>query len=407
VDPAVCPAHNGAVPTWINERLLSWASEIDEATVAQASRTAGLPFVVGHVALMPDAHLGLGATVGSVIPTERAIIPAAVGVDIGCGMIAVETGLGAGDLPDDLGGLLRRIERAVPAGVGRGHDPGRSGSLPGAAWLRSNPNRSVEEQGLEEKAVTQFGTLGSGNHFVEVCLDETQWVWVVLHSGSRGVGNRLAMHHIDVAKKIMSRDRIDLPDRDLAYLTEGTPEFDRYVADLLWAQRYALGNREAMMDSVLDALRAEVTRARGPERIAEVRRINCHHNYSAREHHLGREIWVTRKGAIRAGEGDAGVVPGSMGTSTFIVHGLGNPLSFHSAAHGAGRRMSRTQAKKQFTPRQLAAAMEGKTWLADRARSLLDEIPGSYKDIEAVMADQADLVTAECRLDQILNYKGT
>jgi tRNA-splicing ligase RtcB len=236
---------------------------------------------------------------------------------------------------------------------------------------------------------------------VEVSLDESDAVWAVLHSGSRGVGNRLAVHHIDVAKRRMGRRLGDLPDRDLAYLEEGTAEFDEYVADLLWAQRYARGNRDRMMEAVLTALAAE-TRPFGA-----VRRVDCHHNYSTREEHFGREIWVTRKGAIRAREDDAGVVPGSMGTSTFVVRGLGNPLSFHSSAHGAGRRMSRTQAKKRFTPGQLASAMEGKTWLAGRARALLDEIPGSYKDIDAVMADQADLVTVEHRLTQVLNYKGT
>jgi tRNA-splicing ligase RtcB len=388
-------------PQRISERLISWASDLEPETLAQAERTAGLPFIAGHVSLMPDAHLGMGATVGSVIPTEGAIVPAAVGVDIGCGMIAVETPLRAADLPDDLGRLLRRIERSVPAGVGEGHDVRGRDEPPGAAWLRADPNERVASGGMERRAIEQFGSLGSGNHFVEVCLDEEETVWAVLHSGSRGVGNRLAMHHIDAAKRGMGSGLSDLPDKDLAHLSEGTPEFDDYVTDLLWAQRYARANREQMMDAVLAALRA-VTRPFG-----EVRRVNCHHNYSAREEHHGREIWVTRKGAIRAREGDAGVVPGSMGTPTFIVRGLGNPLSYHSAAHGAGRRMSRTQAKKRFTPRQLADAMEGKTWLAGKARALLDEIPGSYKDIEAVMADQADLVGVERRLTQVLNYKGT
>ena len=395
------------MPRRISDRLVSWASDIDDNTLAQAARAAGMPFIAGHVALMPDAHLGLGATVGSVIPTDGAIIPAAVGVDIGCGMIAVETSLVAGDLPDDLRRLLSRIERAVPAGVGRGHDLRKNPDPPGGIWLREHPNDSIARSGLGERAVSQFGTLGSGNHFVEVCLDEHGTVWVVLHSGSRGVGNRLAMSHIQTAKGKMKEYTISLPDPDLAYLVEGTPEFDEYMTDLLWAQRYALANREAMMDAVLRALRAELRRHKTAAPFTEVRRVNCHHNYTARDRHLGRDIWVTRKGAIRAREGDPGVIPGSMGTNSFIVRGLGNPLSFHSSAHGAGRRMSRRQAKRQFTPEQLAEAMEGKTWLSDRARDLLDEIPGSYKDIDVVMRDQADLVAIEAELTQILNYKGT
>lgn len=395
------------MPRRISDRLVSWASDIEDNTLAQAARAAGLPFIAGHVALMPDAHLGLGATVGSVIPTDGAIIPAAVGVDIGCGMIAVETSLMAGDLPDDLRRLLSRIERAVPAGVGRGHDLRKHPDPPGGIWLREHPNDSIARSGLGERAVSQFGTLGSGNHFVEVCLDEHGTVWVVLHSGSRGVGNRLAMSHIQTAKGKMKEYTISLPDPDLAYLVEGTPEFDEYMTDLLWAQRYALANREAMMDAVLGALLAELRSHKSAAPFTEVRRVNCHHNYTAREHHLGRDIWVTRKGAIRAREGDPGVIPGSMGTSSFIVRGLGNPLSFHSSAHGAGRRMSRRQAKRQFTPEQLAEAMEGKTWLSDRARDLLDEIPSSYKDIDVVMRDQADLVAVEAELTQILNYKGT
>jgi len=395
------------MPQRISDRLVSWASDLDEQTLAQAERAAGLPFIAGHVALMADAHLGLGATVGSVIPTDGAIIPAAVGVDIGCGMIAVETSLGAGDLPDDLRSLLRRIERAIPAGVGRGHDVRREPDPPGGAWLRKHPNDSVTRDGMGERAVSQFGTLGSGNHFVEVCLDEDETVWAVLHSGSRGVGNRLAMKHIRIAKGLMKEYVASLPDPDLAYLVEGTPEFDGYMADLLWAQRYALANREEMMDAVLRVLLAELRVHAGAASFSEVRRVNCHHNYTARERHMGRDVWVTRKGAIRAREGDAGVIPGSMGTSSFIVRGLGNPLSLHSSAHGAGRRMSRRQAKRQFTPEQLAKAMEGKMWLADRAHDLLDEIPGSYKDIEVVMRDQADLVAVERELTQILNYKGT
>ena len=379
--------------------VLSWADDLDDKTVAQAARTAAMPFLAGHLALMPDAHLGLGSTIGSVIPTTGAVIPAAVGVDIGCGMIAVETAMTASDLPDDLHRLLRGIEQRVPAGVGKGHNA----SSAGARWLAGHGNESVAEAGMERRAVTQFGSLGSGNHFVEVCLDPGDVVWVVLHSGSRGVGNRLAQRHIKVAKADMKHRLIDLEDRDLAYLVEQTPEFDAYIRDLLWAQDYALANREQMMDAVLAELRRAAPGAPHDER----RRVNCHHNYTARERHDGRDMWITRKGAIRARKGDYGVIPGSMGTSSFIVRGLGNPDSYESSAHGAGRSMSRTQAKKRFDAAGLSGLMEGKTWLDRKAAALIDEDPRAYKDIHYVMARQADLVEIEVELTQILNYKGT
>jgi tRNA-splicing ligase RtcB len=380
----------------LSDKLLCWASEIDEETLAQARRVASLSFVVGHVALMPDAHLGKGATVGSVIPTTGAIVPAAVGVDIGCGMIAVETDLGRDDLPQDLYPLLRRLERRIPAGVGQGHETVRAG----VEWLEQNPNETVSRLRLEERAAEQFGSLGAGNHFVEVCCDPAGTIWAVLHSGSRGPGNRLAEEHIAIARR-ECRD-VDLPDRDLAYLTEGTAEFDEYMRDLDWAQRYAFANRSRMMDLLLGAIAETAGRSPG-----ERRRINCHHNYTARERHMGRDVWLTRKGAIRAGIGDQGIIAGSMGTPNFVVRGKGNPLSFSSCAHGAGRRMSRTAARKTFGPRQLAAAMAGKTWLADRVNALLDEAPGSYKDIDRVMEDQRDLVEVEVVLEQVVNYKGT
>jgi len=388
------------VPQLIEEtNVLSWTDDLDERTTAQAARTAQMPFVKGHLALMPDAHLGLGSTIGSVIPTEGAIMPAAVGVDIGCGMIAVETSLKAGDLPDNLHDLLSRIEKTVPAGVGRGH-----GSSPaGEAWYREHDNESVAENQLGQRATRQFGTLGSGNHFVEVCLDVDDSVWIVLHSGSRGVGNLLAQRHIAAARADMKRRFIDLPDPDLAYVVEGTPEFAEYIRDLMWAQEYALANREQMMDVVL----IEVQAAAGGAVCRERRRINCHHNYTAKEHHQGRNLWITRKGAIRARRGDYGVIPGSMGTNSYIVKGLGNPAAYESSAHGAGRAMSRTKAKKRFDAEGLAALMEGKTWLDQRAEALVDEDPRAYKDIHRVMAQQADLVEIEVELTQILNYKGT
>ena len=383
-------------PRQVSDSLLVWGDHIDDKALAQAELSSTLPFVVGHVALMPDAHWGMGATVGSVIPTSGAIIPAAVGVDIGCGMIAVETTLDAADLPDDLTALHHSISRSIPAGVGQGHEK---------ADRLIAQNSNVEKWGLAERASKQMGTLGSGNHFVEVCLDSTDTVWVVLHSGSRGVGNKLAMRHIKTAKGLMERYFIDLPDADLAYFVEGTPEFSDYMKDLHWAQNYALANREAMMDAVLKDLGA-VMRA-DPELYREQRRINCHHNYTAKEHHRGRDIWVTRKGAIRAREGDLGVIPGSMGTNSYIVRGLGNKASFDSSAHGAGRRMSRTQAKKELTVEDLEKRMEGKAWNSEFGDKLLDEHPDSYKDIDEVMREQADLVEIETELHQILNYKGT
>jgi len=388
------------MPEMLRPKLLTWGSDIEDGTLDQAARAAQLPFITNHVALMPDAHIGMGATIGSVIPTQGAIIPAAVGVDIGCGMIAVETSLKAHDLPNDLTPLHHSISRSIPAGVGQGHsDTGRAGAL-----IADNDN--VQKLGLADRAAQQMGTLGSGNHFVEICLDDNDTVWAVLHSGSRGVGNKLAMRHIKTAKGLMKRYFIELPDPDLAYFVEGTSEFGEYMTDLHWAQDYALANRETMMDAVLK----DLTFAVGPKSLypsIEKRRINCHHNYTAKEHHYGRDVWVTRKGAIRAREGDYGVIPGSMGTNSFIVKGLGNKSSFDSSAHGAGRRMSRTQAKKALSVDDLAARMAGKAWNASMAKSLLDEHPDSYKDINQVMADQSDLVEIETELHQILNYKGT
>lgn len=381
------------MPHKLADNLLVWGHDIEVEALDQARVSASLPFIDGPVALMPDAHWGMGATVGSVIPTRGAIIPAAVGVDIGCGMIAVETNLNADELPDDLGPLLSSIEQAIPAGVGQGHATGD--------YLIEKSD-SVVRLGLAERASKQMGTLGSGNHFVEVCLDADDTVWAVLHSGSRGVGNKLAMRHIKTAKGLMKRYFIDLPDADLAYFVEGTPEFGAYMKDLHWAQNYALMNRETMMDAVIAALQVHTKLE-----VTERRRINCHHNYTAREHHRGRDIWVTRKGAIRAREGDYGVIPGSMGTNSFIVKGLGNKASYDSSAHGAGRAMSRTQARKQFSEEDLADAMSGKVWVDNKGDALVDEIPGAYKDIDRVMAAQADLVEIEVELHQVLNYKGT
>jgi RNA-splicing ligase RtcB len=386
------------MPTHINDKLISWASEIDEQTVRQAQKTARLPIVEGHVALMPDAHVGMGATIGSVIPTNGAVIPSAVGVDIGCGMIAAELDVTDAQLPDSLEPLLVRIERAIPAGVGRGHD---AVAQHADRWLAAHQPQTVLSEDQAKRAAKQFGTLGSGNHFFELCVDERGRVWVVLHSGSRGIGNKLATMHIDTARKLAQALELQLEDKDLAYFTEGTPEFDAYVADMLWAQEYARANRDQMMDNAMREVFALLGFGR------ETRRINCHHNFTQREVHHSRELWVTRKGAIRADIGDLGVIPGSMGTRSYIVAGKGNAASWRSCSHGAGRRHSRTQAKKLFTEADLAEQMAGKVWQSSRAGALVDEIPTAYKDIDRVMADQTDLVEVLHTLHQVLNYKGT
>ena len=387
-----------------HDNVLNWATILDPNALEQAKRTARLPFVTSPLALMPDAHVGVGATIGSVVPTEGAIIPSAVGVDIGCGMIAVHTDLTASDLPDDLTELHGLIEQAIPAGPGTGHpdDPER---LPGhlAPIWGQMPLEVLTDDRQRAKVSSQHGTLGGGNHFVEISLDEADGVWAVLHSGSRGVGHFLATRHIAAAKGLMKSYFIDIEDPDLAYLVEGTQEFDSYIEAMLWAQDYARANREEMMDRVLEALSATT----GSDSIREQTRINCHHNYCEREHHYGRNMWITRKGAIRARRGDYGVIPGSMGTDSYIVRGLGNPSSFCSAAHGAGRTMSRTAARKAIDAEELIEQMAGKSWNEDDAGALIDEAPRAYKPIEAVMADQADLVEVVCRLEQILSYKGT
>lgn len=386
--------------TKINDKLHVWGSDIEPNTIRQAERTARLPIIAGHVALMPDAHVGMGATVGSVVPTEGAIIPATVGVDIGCGMTAARTTLTAEDLPDSLDPLLGDIAKRVPAGVGQGHDRFQRRA---DVWLASNQPRTKLDGKLGKKAHTQLGSLGSGNHFVEVSLDESGTVWVVLHSGSRGIGNILAQGHIRTAKAAAAHAEIALEDPDLSWLIEGTDEFDHYIADLRWAQAYAFENRDIMLDRVLDAVFAHA-----PGTVVDT--VACHHNYTEQETHLidgtQRTVWVTRKGAIRAREGDKGIIPGSMGTATYIVEGLGHPGSFHSSSHGAGRRMSRGQAKRELDEVSLTEAMEGRTWLAGSARSLVDEHPLAYKDIEDVMEAQADLARVTHRLEAVLNYKG-
>ena len=386
---------------WISPRYLNFAGVIDDATLEQNERTAQMPFIYPHLVSMPDAHLGKGAAVGSVIPTLQAIIPAAVGVDIGCGMIAVRTGLRA----REIAGLDRRvlreaIEHAIPLSAGNSNR-GLTDSARGRAELLSDDAAAA---GFDPASYLrdwrlQLGTLGSGNHFIEVSLDEGDGVWLFLHSGSRGVGNRIAQRHIRSAQEYCAKRSIRLPDRDLAYLKEGTAEFDRYIAELMWAQRFALLNREEIMDRVIGCF-TEWTGAPVQER----ERINCHHNYTGVEHHYGRDVWLSRKGAIDASPGRPGLIPGSMGTASYVVEGRGYAPSLNSAPHGAGRQYSRTRARRTFNLQQLREAMRGIEFRDTSA--FIDEIPGAYKDIDAVMADAADLVTVKHVLRQIVNVKG-
>ena len=378
-----------------------WGIEnIEENTQLQAERLGRSPVVKGHVALMPDGHVGAGATIGSVFVSDTGMIPAAIGVDIGCGMIAVQTSLNADHLPDNLTGLHDEFARSIPSGIGpRG---GRSQPRDQALiWLQANQPPQMPE-GFTERVQRQLGTLGSGNHFLEVCLDEDSQVWVVLHSGSRGIGNKLADIHIKKAKDICRLAGIALEDPDLAYFLTGSPEFQAYVADMLWAQDYAYHNRTLMMDEALNQLFRFVGAGK------ESRRVNCHHNYSIREIHNGEEVWVTRKGAVRAREGDLAVIPGSMGSRSYITKGKGNPDSYNSCAHGAGRRMSRSQAKRELSVDEFTASMDAKgiTWNRAGATNLIDESERAYKDIDEVMSAQADLVEVVYVLRQVVNYKG-
>jgi len=385
----------------LSDRLLSWASILDGQTLEQARAASQMPFIHPHLALMPDAHLGRGATVGSVIPTLGAIMPAAVGVDIGCGMIAVRTQLRREDLVGrELARLRQQIERSIPLSAGNDNRSVRPTAEPRVAELE----RLAEEAGFDPAGYAkhwrlQLGSLGSGNHFIEVSVDETDAVWMFLHSGSRGVGNRIAQHHIQVAQRLAERSRATLPDRDLAHLEEGTREFDRYIAELRWAQRFALLNREEMMDRVADQLGRFVGAP-----IDELERINCHHNFTEAETHFGKRVWVSRKGAIQADAGRPGLIPGSMGTASYVVQGLGNPLSLDSAPHGAGRRLSRNAARRTFSRAELREAMAGIEYRDTDA--FIDEIPQAYKPIDEVMADAADLVRIRHTLRQLVNVKG-
>jgi len=380
-------------------RLWAPLEEVDSQVITQLKNVAALPWVAHHVAVMPDVHLGKGATVGSVIAMRGAVAPAAVGVDIGCGMAAVKTSLTAEDLPDDLRKLRLAIEDAIPVGRMSHESP---------AWRRAPPKLRDAGQALLDRYATtdapvnagtvsaQMGTLGGGNHFIEICLDTTGAVWMMLHSGSRNVGKVLAEHHIEIARRLKHNEALE--DRDLAVFLAGTRVFDAYRRDLFWAQEYARFNREMMLH-----LLADVMRAFWP-RIAFDDAISCHHNYVAEEIHFGDELLVTRKGAIRAGRGDMGIIPGSMGTKSYIVRGLGNPHSFESASHGAGRRMSRGEARRRFTLRDLKDQTAGVECRKDPG--VIDEVPKAYKNIDQVMTQQQDLVEIVAELKQVVCVKG-
>ncbi len=392
--------------------IKSWTRgvPVDDKAREQLARAAQMPFIFKHVAAMPDVHVGIGATVGSVIPTKGAVIPAAVGVDIGCGMMAARTSLVASDLPDNLAGIRSAIEAAVPHGrsVGRGkRDKGSWGEPPRVvvdAWakLATRFGHIVAKHPRLRNTnnLMHLGTLGTGNHFIELCLDEEQRVWVMLHSGSRGVGNAIGTFFIELAKQDMRKWHINLLDQDLAYFPEGTDHFDDYVEAVEWAQDFAKLNRQVMMAHVIDALRAQIAKPFD----AECEAVNCHHNYVTREHHFGENVLVTRKGAVRAAKGVMGIIPGSMGAKSFIVRGLGNPESFDSCSHGAGRVMSRTQAKKLVTLDEHLADTAGVECRKDAG--VIDETPKAYKPIEAVMAAQADLVEIVHTLKQVVCVKG-
>ncbi len=401
--PIALELDQGRVPVKV------WTQEVEATARRQLENVAQLPIVHGHVAAMPDVHAGIGATVGSVIATKGAIIPAAVSVDIGCGMNAVQLSLTANDLPESLRAIRSAIESAVPVGFDMHASGGQRGGSRdrAAASLASGLERIVArspaiesmQKNFGETWRRQLGTLGGGNHFIEMCLDEQQHVWVMLHSGSRGIGNVIGRHYIERARREMEKADIHLPDRDLAWLAEGTPAFDQYIDAVEWAQDYAMENRREMVHAILAAIAPHLP----PFEIAG-QAIECHHNYVARERHFGENVFVTRKGAIRAGVGDLGVIPGSMGAKSYIVRGKGNPESLSSCAHGAGRRMSRSEAKRRFTSSDVARQTAGVECRKDAG--VVDEIPGAYKAIEDVMANQSDLVEVLHTLKQVVCVKG-
>lgn len=392
---------SGMIKAWIQ------GVPLEAQAADQLRNVAGLPFIHSHLAVMPDVHFGRGATVGSVIPTNGAIIPAAVGVDIGCGMMAARTSLKADHLPDSLAGARSEIERAVPVGNGKGGDHRTAPASVSTRLAKTDLAERFERiRGKHpkiggHKLIGQLGTLGGGNHFIELCLDEAGSVWVMLHSGSRGTGNMVGQYFISRAREELARRVLDfhVPDKDLAFFLEGEPLFDDYVEAVGWAQDYARANREAMMERVLRVLR----KAQGGF-TTDKAAVNCHHNYVQRERHFGAEVWLTRKGAVSAREGELGIIPGSMGAKSFIVRGKGQAESFCSCSHGAGRVMSRAQAKRTFTLEDHAAATDGVECRKDDG--VIDETPAAYKDIDAVMAAQSDLVEVVHTLKQVVCVKG-
>jgi tRNA-splicing ligase RtcB len=391
----------------------SWTRGVsfDENARQQVNNIATMPFIHKWIAVMPDVHLGKGATIGSVIPTIGAVIPAAVGVDLGCGMMAAKTTLNASQLPDSLAALRSEIEKRVP----HGSTPKMQGGRDKGSWKNAPDDVTDAWTNLDDgfqklcakhpflkntNNMNHLGTLGSGNHFIEICLDETNAVWVMLHSGSRGVGNRIGTHFIEQAKKDMQRWMINLPDKDLAYIPEGSEHFRDYIDAVAWAQDFARLNREVMMARTLQAIR-DVLKISFE---AHVEAVNCHHNYISKEHHYGKDVWVTRKGAVSAKKGEMGIIPGSMGAKSFIVRGLGNEESFCSCSHGAGRVMSRTEAKRMVSLDEHLKATEGVECRKDE--DVIDETPSAYKPIEKVMEAQSDLVEIVHTLKQVLCMKG-
>jgi tRNA-splicing ligase RtcB len=385
----------------ITKRLMNWASILEPNTREQAERASQMPFIYPHLALMPDAHLGKGATVGSVIPTLGAIMPAAVGVDIGCGMHSVRTQLAAEDVRriGSLAALRQAIERAIPLSAGKYNTSVYSDETAERIAELEGRDGAASAEAIAPNWRLQLGSLGSGNHFIEVSLDEHGRVWLFLHSGSRGVGNKLAMRHIKIAQEQCRKRWISLPDPDLAYLVQGDREFWDYIRDLRWAQHFALLNRQEMMHRVIRCVEDW-----SGQPVSELEVVQCHHNYTEQETHFGQQVWLSRKGAIDASEGNPGLIPGSMGTRSYVVTGKGNRLALNSSPHGAGRNYSRSAARKAFTRAQLDEAMEGIEW--GRSNEFLDEIPQAYKPIGTVMEDAADLVEVRHELRQIVNVKG-
>ena len=396
------------IPGGVPLKMWTRGVPVEAEAVKQLTNAARLPIVFKHIAAMPDVHVGIGATVGSVIPTRKAIIPAAVGVDIGCGMMAAKTTLRAEDLPDNLAPLRAAIERAVPHGRKPGpRDPGAWGKIPGSvdtAWgtLADDFTALCRNYPKLEKTNhrNHLGTLGTGNHFIEVCLDEEGAVWFMLHSGSRGVGNAIGTMFIELAKQDAIRNNANLPDRDLAYFEEGARYFGDYVRAVGWAQKFAATNRELMMKRVIEAAKTVIRK----NFQSHIEAVNCHHNYVQQETHFGERVYVTRKGAVSAKKGQLGIIPGSMGARSYIVRGKGHPESFDSCSHGAGRVLSRGEAKRRFTLADHRAATEGVECRKDK--DVIDETPPAYKDIDAVMAAQADLVEVVHTLKQVVCVKG-